>query len=53
MSVLADDVEISAIIGREFALPEGRRLINAFRLGVPPARTLGPKPRLPRATLVV
>jgi hypothetical protein len=53
MSVLADDVEISTIIGREFALPAGHRLINAFRLGFPPARTLGPKPRLPRATLVV
>ena len=53
MSVLADDVEISSIIAREFALPAGRRLINAFRLGVTPPRTLGPKPRLPRATLVV
>jgi hypothetical protein len=53
MSVLADDVEISATIGREFSLPAGHRLINAFRLGVPPARTLGPKPRLPRTTLVV
>jgi nitroreductase len=53
MSVLADDEQTSAIIAREFELPAGRRLINAFRLGVPPQRTLAPKPRLPRAALVV
>jgi nitroreductase len=53
MSVLADDEDIRATIAREFSLPEDHRLINAFRLGIPPPRNVGPKPRLPRSTLVV
>ena len=53
MSVLADDEEIRATIAREFSLPEDHRLINAFRLGIPPPRNVAPKPRLLRSTLVV
>lgn len=52
MSVLADDADIRATIVREFALPEERRLINAFRLGVPPSRTEPARARLQRQTLI-
>lgn len=53
MAVLADDENARSIIAREFELPEGRRLITAFRLGVAPSRDLAPKPRLPGAELLV
>lgn len=53
MSVLADDVEIRQKVVREFALPEARRLINVFRLGVPPRSTTSAKARLNRDALVV
>jgi len=53
MSVLADDERTRAILAREFEVPPGRRPINAFRLGVRPRRSQGPKPRLPRAALIV
>ena len=53
MSVLADDVDISAVIANQFELPSGRRLINAFRLGVPPPGTERPKTRLDQAALVI
>lgn len=53
MSVLADDPEIRAIVAREFGTPPGHRLVNAFRLGVPPARKLSPKARLANETLIV
>lgn len=53
MAVLADDVETRALIASEFAIPAGRRLITAFRIGPEPRRELGPKPRLPTASLLV
>jgi hypothetical protein len=53
MAVLADDREAREAIGREYGLPEGRRLITTFRLGVRPGTTKAPKPRLPLETLIV
>jgi hypothetical protein len=43
----------SARVAREFATPPAHRLITAFRVGLAPARDLGPKPRLPTSALVV
>jgi hypothetical protein len=53
MSVLADDEEIRSTIAREFDVPVNRRLINGFRIGVPPPRTSGDKARLPRNVLIM
>jgi hypothetical protein len=53
MAAMADDPQIRAAIASEFQLPPGRRLITAFRLGLAPARSLGAKPRLPVADLLV
>jgi len=53
MAVLADDASAKAAICAEFGIPTGRRLITAFRLGVGPVRSHGPKPRLPVETLIV
>lgn len=52
MAVLADDVPTRTEIAAAFAIPPGRRLITAFRLGIAPPRKLGPKPRLPSAALL-
>jgi len=53
MAVLADDVETRGQIAHAFAIPAGRRLITAFRVGPEPRRDLGPKPRLAPASLLV
>ncbi|HEY2068415.1 MAG TPA: hypothetical protein VGG48_02575 [Rhizomicrobium sp.] len=53
MTVLADDAEALATITREFHMPENRRLITAFRLGVAPEQKQHPKARLPVSKLVV
>jgi nitroreductase len=53
MAVLADDPHAREAIRQTFGLPEGRRLITAFRLGVSPRASKGRKPRLPLETLIV
>ncbi|GAA0653432.1 hypothetical protein [Brevundimonas lenta] len=53
MAVLADDPQARDAVQRDFGIPSDRRLITAFRLGVAPARTLPPKPRLALDTLIV
>ena len=53
MAVLADDPQAREAIRRAFDVPDGRRLITAFRLGVPPKVLKDPKPRLPLQTLIV
>ena len=52
MAVLADDEQTRATIAREFAIPPGRRLITAFRLGLAPPAARPPKPRLPVEALI-
>jgi nitroreductase len=53
MAVLADDAAARTAIAAAFSVPAGRRLITAFRLGVAPARSRPPKPRLPVEALIV
>lgn len=53
MAVLADDLGVCEILSARYALPCGRRLITAFRIGRTPIRDLGPKPRLSPEQLVV
>ena len=53
MAVLADDLATRAIIAREFSTPAQHRLITAFRVGLAPHLSLGPKPRLPVSALIV
>lgn len=53
MAVLADDVDARARVKAEFGIGDDRRLITAFRLGIAPARTLPPKPRLRLDDLIV
>lgn len=53
MAVLADDVEARTRVKAEFGIGDDRRLITAFRLGIAPARTLPPKPRLRLDDLIV
>ena len=53
MAVLADDVDARARVKAKFGIGDDRRLITAFRLGIAPARTLPPKPRLGLDDLIV
>ncbi len=53
MAVLADDESVRNTIAADFAVPDDRRLITAFRVGRAPARGLPSKPRLPAESLIV
>jgi nitroreductase len=53
MAVLADDPQACAVLADRHTWAEDRRLVTAFRLGRPPARAQGPKPRLPSDQLMV
>jgi nitroreductase len=53
MAVLADDPIAHRAIGEAFAMPQGRHLVTAFRLGKPVREAKGAKPRLPLHDLLV
>lgn len=53
ISVLADWPVSNALLAERHRLPAGRRLVNAFRIGIAPARTSAQRARLPVAELIV